>query len=69
MSEVKPMLESRTIWSNLVGFVCLAASIFGVETGLIDQGALAEALFQVATGLSFVASTMFRVMAQHKLSP
>lgn len=69
MTDLKPILTSRTVWSSLVGFACLIASVFGVETALIDQGALAEALLQVATGLAFVGSIVFRIAATRKLTP
>lgn len=66
--DVKPILASRTVWSSLVGFACLVASVFGVETQLIDQGALAEALLQAATGVSFASTIVFRVLARRKLT-
>lgn len=69
MNDVKPILQSRTVWANLVGIGCLVASVVGVETRLIDQGALTEALLQVATGASFLASTVFRVGASKRLAP
>lgn len=65
---LKPILASRTVWASLVGFACLVASVFGVETQLIDQGALAEALLQTATGLSFAGTIVFRVLARRKLT-
>lgn len=68
MTDLKPILQSRSVWSSLVGIVCLTASVFGVETRLIDQGALAEALLQVATGISFVGSIIFRVTATSQLT-
>lgn len=39
---LKSVLASRTVWSSLVGMGCLLASIFGVQTQLIDQGVLAK---------------------------
>ena len=48
---------------------CLLASIFGVQTQLIDQGALAEALLQAATGVSFAGTIVFRVLAKRRLAP
>jgi hypothetical protein len=65
---LKPILASRTVWASLVGLGCLVASVFGVETQLIDQGALAEALLQAATGLSFFGTIVFRVLARRKLT-
>jgi hypothetical protein len=69
MTDLKPILQSRTVWSSLVGIACLIASIFGVETKLIDQGALAEALLQIATGVSLAGSIVFRVAATSRLTP
>ena len=69
MTDLKPILASRTVWSSLVGMICLFASVLGVETRMIDQGALTEALLQVATGLSFIGSIIFRVTATRKLAP
>ncbi|WP_296579852.1 hypothetical protein [Phreatobacter sp.] len=66
---LKPVLASRTVWSSLVGLACLLASVFGVETQLIDQGALAEALLQAATGMSLAGAIVFRVLARRKLTP
>lgn len=68
MNDLKPALLSRTVWSSLVGFACLVASVLGVETRMIDQGALAESLLQVATGLAFIGSIVFRVVATRKLT-
>jgi choline-glycine betaine transporter len=69
MTDLKPILQSRSVWSSLVGILCLIASVFGVETRLIDQGALAEALLQVATGIGFVGAIIFRVTATSQLTP
>lgn len=69
MTDLKPILQSRAVWSSLVGMGCLLASVLGVETKLIDQGALAEALLQIATGIGFVGSIVFRVTATRKLTP
>jgi hypothetical protein len=68
LATLKPILASRTVWSSLVGLFCLLASVFGVETQLIDQGALTEALLQAATGVSFAGAIVFRVLASTKLT-
>lgn len=69
MTDLKPILQSRTVWSSLVGLLCLLAQVFGLETRSIDQGALAEALLQVATGASLVGAIVFRVSATSRLTP
>lgn len=65
--ETKSVLASRTVWSNLVGLATLALGMFGVQTGAIDQNGVAEAAMQIAAGLSFIASTYFRVSATKQI--
>ena len=43
MTDNKSPLASRTVWANLIGLACLALGFFGIETGPLDRGALAEA--------------------------
>jgi uncharacterized membrane protein len=69
MTDLKPILQSRTVWSSVVGLICLFAQVLGVETRLIDQGALVEAILQVVTGASFVGAIVFRVAATDRLAP
>jgi hypothetical protein len=69
MTDLKPILQSRAVWSSIVGMICLIASVLGVETQAIDKGALTEALLQVATGLSLIGSLVFRVIATSRLTP
>ena len=63
MNLTKTILESRTIWSNIVGLGALAASIFGHDIGITDQTELVDAALKVVAGASFVFSTIFRVKA------
>jgi hypothetical protein len=69
MTDLKPILHSRAVWSGIVGMICLIGSVLGVETQMIDRGALTEALLQVATGLSLIGSIVFRVTATSRLTP
>ena len=46
----------------------LGGGFLGVETGAIDQGALAEAVTQLVAATSFIASTLFRVSATRRLT-
>ncbi|QCK86643.1 hypothetical protein E8L99_13180 [Phreatobacter aquaticus] len=69
MTDLKPILQSRTVWSSVVGLICLFAQVFGVETRLIDQGALVEAILQVVTGAGLVGAIVFRVAATTRLAP
>ncbi|GGH13963.1 hypothetical protein GCM10007036_12930 [Alsobacter metallidurans] len=68
MDALKPILQSRTVWSNLIGLGAIALAAFGFDTGGVDSGQLADTALQVVAGLSFIASTAFRVLATHRLS-
>ena len=68
MTDTKSVLASKTVWANLIGLAVLALGFLGVETGAIDQGALAEALTQLVAAASFIASTVFRVSATRRLT-
>lgn len=67
MFQTKTLLASRTVWANVIGLGVLALGGFGVQTGTIDQNGLAEAMAQIAAGISFVASTFFRVRATKQI--
>ena len=68
MTDTKSVLASKTVWANLIGLAVLALGFLGVETGAIDQGALAEALTQLVAAASFIASTVFRMSATRRLT-
>jgi lysozyme family protein len=63
----KTILESRTIWANMIGFASLALSIFGFQTGEIDANLVADKALEAIAAVSFIASTIFRVLATKKL--
>lgn len=67
MSDTKSIFTSRTVWANAVGMAAILLSLFGVKTDAIDTGALTDALLQAVAGVSFVASTVFRVIATNRL--
>lgn len=69
MTDTKSMLASRTVWANVVGLGSLALGALGVQTGSLDQSGLAEALSQIVAGLSFLASTYFRLRATSQIAP
>lgn len=68
MDISKPFFMSKTVWSNVIGLAAIILSVFGVDTGGIDQAALVESLLQGIAALSFVFSTVFRVIASQKIS-
>lgn len=67
MSDTKSIFMSRTVWANAVGMVAILLSLVGVETDGIDTGAFTDALLQIVAGVSFVVSTVFRVIATNRL--
>ena len=67
MYLTKTVLESRTVWANVIGFAALIASVFGYETSATDQAGLADALLKVVAGGSFIASTFYRVKATRQI--
>jgi lysozyme family protein len=68
MIDTKSILGSRTVWSNFVGLSALALSALGFETGAIESAKVTDALLQIVAGGSFVASTVFRVIATRRLA-
>lgn len=67
MFDTKTLLQSRTIWANVVGFGCIALSLMGFQTAGLDQGLLTDRLLELVAAGSFVASTVFRVIATKRL--
>jgi lysozyme family protein len=67
MEFTKTIFESRTIWANLVGVLALMLSWLGFDTSFVDKNVITDHLFQIIAGMSFLASTFFRVIASKKL--
>lgn len=68
MNFTKTILESRTVWANVIGFASLGLSIFGFKTGEIDANLVADKALEAVAAVSFIASTVFRVLATKKLA-
>jgi hypothetical protein len=68
MIEFKNLLLSRTVWANAIGLSTLFISMFGFQAPLIERDQLVDAILQVVTGGSFVASTIFRIIATKKIA-
>lgn len=68
MNLTKTILESRTVWANTIGFASLALSIFGFKTGELDVNLVADKALEAVAAVSFIASTVFRVLATKKLA-
>lgn len=68
MDFTKSVFSSRTVWANAIGIIALLLSWFGFDTSAIDKNALTDAALQVVAGGSFIASTIFRVIATKRLA-
>lgn len=68
MNLTKTILQSRTVWANAIGFASIALSIFGFKTGEIDVNLVADKALEAVAAVSFIASTVFRVLATKKLA-
>lgn len=67
MTDVKSILASRTVWTNIIGLVSVGLGLMGLDTGNIDADRLAEAAAQLVAAASFIGSTVFRIAASRRL--
>ncbi len=67
VDQTQSLLQSRTVWSNLIGFGALILSLTGHGAGL-DTGQLTDSIMQVVTAGSFIASTVFRILSTKKVA-
>jgi hypothetical protein len=67
MFDSKSILASRTIWSNLIGLAALVLGLFGFDSSALATGAVEEALVQLIAAGSFIASTIFRIVATKQI--
>ncbi|MFC4174673.1 hypothetical protein ACFOYU_21900 [Microvirga sp. GCM10011540] len=67
MIDTKTILASRTVWANLVGLAALVLGLLGFDASELDSGAFAEAAAQLVAGASFIASTVFRILATKQI--
>jgi hypothetical protein len=68
MDLTKSFLTSRTIWANLVGLIALLLSLFGIDASGIGSPEFLDAILQAIAGVSFVLSTLFRMMATRRIA-
>lgn len=66
METTQPIYASRTIWANVIGVISFVLSITG--HGGLDAAGLTDAMLQLVTAGSFVASTLFRVIATKSIA-
>jgi DNA-binding NarL/FixJ family response regulator len=67
MTDLKTLLESRTIWANIVGLIAVVLAALGFGPSGVDPDRIVEIILQVVAGLSFLASTIFRILATRKI--
>jgi hypothetical protein len=67
MFDIKTILASRTVWSNLIGLAALVLGLFGFDGSALATGAVEEALLQIIAAGSFIASTLFRIVATKQI--
>lgn len=67
MLDTKTILASRTIWSNLIGLAALILGLFGFDASELGSGSFQEAIVQLIAAGSFIASTVFRILATKQI--
>jgi lysozyme family protein len=68
MFDTKAILASRTIWANLVGLAAVAVGALGYDISTVDTTAVSDAIVQLIAAASFVASTVFRILATRQIA-
>jgi hypothetical protein len=67
MIDSKTILASRTIWANLIGLFALILGLFGFDASEMSAGTFEEAAIQFIAAGSFIASTIFRILATKQI--
>jgi hypothetical protein len=69
LEGIKPLVQSRTVWANVIGLCALLASVLGYQWDSLDSEKIVDAILQIVAGVCFVASTFFRVLATKRVVP
>jgi lysozyme family protein len=67
MFDTKSILASRTVWTNLIGLAAVCFGAAGFDTSSLDAQAFADAAIRIVAAGSFIASTVFRIVATRRL--
>jgi len=67
MDDTKTILASRTVWANLIGLAALILGFLGFDASALQAEAFAEAAVQLVAAASFIASTVFRILATKQI--
>jgi hypothetical protein len=68
MNDMKTLVQSRTLWANVIGLVAITLSGFGFKSAGVDTDQIVDVILQVVAGMSFLFSTAFRILATKKIS-
>jgi len=68
MTDTKAILASRTVWANLVGLVALLLGVLGFDASALDADPFVETVVQLVAAASFIASTVFRILATKRVA-
>lgn len=67
MIDSKTILSSRTVWSNVIGLGALVLGSLGLDATGLEAPAFADAVAQIIAAGSFIASTVFRIIATKQI--
>jgi hypothetical protein len=68
MNDMKTLVQSRTLWANLIGFIAIVLSSFGFKPSGVESTQIVDVILQIVAGVSFLFSTAFRVLATKKIA-
>ncbi|RWE44241.1 hypothetical protein [Mesorhizobium sp.] len=63
MNDVKGILQSKTIWSLLVGLSATLLLKSGYTIGDADQAVIVDSILKVVEVVSYLAGIVFRIKA------
>lgn len=67
MNDIKTMLQSRTVWAAIIGFLAVIADAFGFDFG-VQQGEIVDAAMKLVEALAFIAAMVFRIRATARIA-
>jgi len=69
MNDIKGILQSRTLWTLLAGFLASLAQKYGVDFGMDDQAAFVDQALSAVELVSYGLAAYFRFHATKQLVP
>lgn len=69
--EVKGILQSRAVWSAIVGLIAMGLQVFNLGDALGDSAAqakLVDNVLQFIQAGGFVAAAVFRILAKARIN-